>query len=465
MRGTRSGQMNEGEFRHLLERAMDGIAAWEHRWRPFEPSPSMHVDDARAAEAVDALVDRLRDNYPFFHPDYAGQMLKPPHPIALVAYLAAARINPNNHALDGGPATAALEREVVAQLAGMFGYDSQHLGHLTSSGTIANLEALWVASRLHPGKPVAFSSEAHYTHTRMCELLGVSTLVLPVDAHGRLDVSVLAGAGGADIGTVVVTAGTTASGAIDPIPAVIQIARQRGWRVHADAAYGGFFALIAGVAEARMEPEPWRALRECDSIVVDPHKHGLQPYGCGCVIFKDASVGALYKHDSPYTYFTSGDLHFGEISLECSRAGAAAAALWTTLRVLPLEPDSGLGTELLACRRAALAAAMRARAGGRLALVIEPELDILTLAPLRRDERVRASEISARTERIFLSCQNDRERPFYLAKWRVSASLGALALPTVEWDVDSCTVLRSVLMKPEHATIVEDLISRLETWE
>ena len=72
-------------------------------------------------------------------PSYAGQMLKPPHPIALAAYAAAARINPNNHALDGGPATAKLEREAVGWIAAMFGVREPFLGHLTSSGTIANL--------------------------------------------------------------------------------------------------------------------------------------------------------------------------------------------------------------------------------------------------------------------------------------------------------------------------------------
>jgi glutamate/tyrosine decarboxylase-like PLP-dependent enzyme len=458
--------MNESEFRALLTRAMDGVAAWERQWRPFEQAPSMRVDAAVAAEAIDELVNRLRDNYPFFHPDYAGQMLKPPHPLALVAYMAAARINPNNHALDGGPASAALEREVVAQFATMFGFDSSHLGHLTSSGTIANLEALWVASRLHPGKAVAFSSEAHYTHARMCELLGLPTYVIPADARGKLDVTALAAlSDGAKIGTVVVTTGTTASGAVDPVPELVRLAREREWRVHADAAYGGFYTLIADVDEARMDAAPWHALRECDSIVVDPHKHGLQPYGCGCVLFKDPSVGVLYRHDSPYTYFTSDELHLGEISLECSRAGAAAAALWTTLRVLPLEPGRGLGLELLACRRAALAAAQRARVGAKLTAVIEPELDILTFAPLRPGENARASEISARTERIFTSCQQDRGRPFYLAKWRIGEQLGRLALPGIEWDADGATVMRSVLMKPEHETIVDDLIARLEAWE
>ena len=441
---------------------MDGIAAWERRWRPFERDRSLDVNERAAAAALDALVERLHDNYPFFHPDYAGQMLKPPHPVALAAYLAAARINPNNHALDGGPATAALEREIIDEFAALFGY-GDHLGHLTSSGTIANLEALWVASRLHPGRAIAFSSEAHYTHERMCDVLSLPTVVLPVDARGRLDLAALEREQ-FPIGTVVVTAGTPAAGAVDPIDGVVRIARERGWRVHVDAAYGGFFKLIAREPEARMDAAPFDAIAQCDSVVVDPHKHGLQPYGCGCVIFADPAVGRFYKHDSPYTYFTSSELHLGEISLECSRAGAAAAALWTTLRVLPLKGREGLGAVLLACRRAALNAVERARRGGKLAPVVSPELDIVTLAPLRDGEHASAREISARTGKIFVSCENDRKRPFYLAKWRLPKNLGAQALPSVKWDDETCTAIRSVLMKPEHATIVDHLIDRLEAY-
>src|SRR5439155_270769 len=146
-------------------------------------------------------------------------------------------VNPNNHALDGGPGTSALEVEVVEKLAAMFGLRPPSLGHLTSSGTIANLEALWVARELRPGARVVHSADAHYTHGRTCQVPG---------------------------------------------------------------------------------------------------------------------VGRLYKHDSPYTYFTSGELHLGEISLECSRAGAAAAALWLTLEAFPLVAGDGLGAMLAAGRRAAL---------------------------------------------------------------------------------------------------------------
>jgi glutamate/tyrosine decarboxylase-like PLP-dependent enzyme len=142
------------------------------------------------AQATAELRDRLRDNYPFFHPRYVGQMLKPPHPVAVIGYLTAMLINPNNHALDGGPATARMEKEVVAELAQMFGF-SQHLGHLTSSGTIANLEALFVARQTHPGKAIAYSADAHYTHSRMCHLLGVEGRSVPTVADGTMDLLAL----------------------------------------------------------------------------------------------------------------------------------------------------------------------------------------------------------------------------------------------------------------------------------
>ena len=117
-------------------------------------------------------------------------MLKPPHPAAVLGYVTAMLINPNNHALDGGPATAQMEKEVVARLATMFGFD-QHLGHLTSSGTIANLEALWAARESHPGKAIAYSADAHYTHSRMCQVIGVEGIAVGTDAAGRMDLAEL----------------------------------------------------------------------------------------------------------------------------------------------------------------------------------------------------------------------------------------------------------------------------------
>ena len=245
----------------------------------------------------------------------------------------------------------------------------------TSSGTIANLEALWVARELHPGKAVVHGANAHYTHERMCAVLGIESFAVPSDADGRMDMDVvekLCATG--DIGMVVVTAGTTGTGTVDDIARAVALRERFGVRVHVDAAYGGFFTLLA---REGLVSDSFLAIAGADSVVVDPHKHGLQPYGCGAVLFRDPGVGRLYKHDSPYTYFTSAELHLGEISLECSRAGAAAAALWLTLRALDLAPILAAGV------RAARAWADLIDESDALTLFRAPELDIVTYFPTR----------------------------------------------------------------------------------
>jgi glutamate/tyrosine decarboxylase-like PLP-dependent enzyme len=438
------------DLESYLGRAVEGIARWQDEFGPFASHPSLAVDEEAMDAALAQLLARLRDNYPYFHPHYAGQMLKPPHPAAVAGYVAAMLVNPNNHALDGGPATARMEREVVDQLAGMFGL-SGGLGHLTTSGTIANLEALFVARELHPGYAIAFSEDAHYTHARMCHLLGVKGVAVAADAAGRMDLDALdALLAGGQIGTVVMTAGTTGLGAVDPIHDGLAICRRHGARVHVDAAYGGFFRLLADDTSAGVPSAPWRAIAGCDSVVVDPHKHGLQPYGCGAVLFKDPAVGRLYKHDSPYTYFTSDELHLGEISLECSRAGAAAAALWLTLQLVPLTAE-GLGAVLRPGLSAARAWADLIDQSPSLTLYQRPDLDIVTYFPTRGQ----LSSIDAASAHVLAAgMSRPPAEAVYLATYVVAGSALAARGHQVDADVDSGRILRSVLMKPESETAV-----------
>src|ERR1700681_3493428 len=285
------------------------LEAVKHLDAGFADLPAYELSAAgapRLAEILNATAERLRDNYPYFHPLYAGQMLKPPHPVARLAYALAMWINPNNHALDGGRATSAMEKEAVAQLAAMFGW-TKFLGHFCSGGTMANLEALWVAGLSAPRKTILASSQSHYTHQRISKVLQLPFETIPSDARGRIDLQILEKRlkdGG--IGTVVVTMGTTATGSVDPMHETLALSKKYNFRIHADAAYGGYFTLLEN-----LEPDTQKAfaaIGKADSIAIDPHKHGLQPYGCGCILFKDPGVGRWYKHDSPYTYFTSTDL-------------------------------------------------------------------------------------------------------------------------------------------------------------
>jgi glutamate/tyrosine decarboxylase-like PLP-dependent enzyme len=429
----------------ILSDALETLnAGFEHL-----PEVPTQLDTGAIAAVLQQVAKRMHDNYPYHHPRYAGQMLKPPHPVARLAYALSLWLNPNNHALDGGRASSAMEKECIAQLGAMLGFE-QPLGHLCSGGTMANLEALWAASRLSPGRILA-SEQAHYTHRRLCEVLGLEFSGVATDARGRMDLAALEAAVAAGgVGTVVVTLGTTGLGALDPLADVLALRERHPFRVHVDAAYGGYFKLASSLGEEAARH--FTRIAEADSIVIDPHKHGLQPYGCGCVLFRDPAVGALYRHDSPYTYFSSDELHLGEISLECSRPGAAAVALWATHKLFPLVPDGAFAARLDRSLAAARALWQRLREHEGFFTLMEPELDIVVFGIAAPDAETASREARGLFERA-------AARDLHFALIELPPSLVAAYQPSMTMNRASVTCLRSCLMKPEHLDLVEEIAS------
>lgn len=416
------------------------------------PASNPAYDQQTAQTILEQTAELLHENYPYHHPFYLGQMLKPPHPLAREAYHLAMYLNPNNHALDGGRASSVMEKESVAELAQMFGW-STHLGHLTSGGTFANLEALWVCREFAPGKVVLASQQAHYTHARISAVLGIPFRSVPSDTHGCMDVTALElELQKGDVGAVVVTLGTTAAGTIDPLPAILKLREKYGFLVHVDAAYGGYFTLAS-----QLQPHvraAYDALSQVDSIVIDPHKHGLQPYGCGCVLFRDPSVGRFYRHDSPYTYFSSEELHLGEISLECSRPGASAVALWATMQLLPVVKGGVFAQSLDACLEAAQALLQYLRSTKYFVPVLQPSLDIVIWTV----HASTASEASAIAKQYFdVAAKHDIHLALASFPRKMVEPCGAIK----KWDAEQVTCLRSCLMKPEHLTWMPEITKRM----
>jgi glutamate/tyrosine decarboxylase-like PLP-dependent enzyme len=298
------------------------------------------------------------------------------------------------------------------------------------------------------------SAQSHYTHQRISGVLQLPFESVAVDFQGRMEIDALRKlAERGDVGTVVATMGTTATGSVDPLPEILALRDRFGFRVHADAAYGGYFTLTENLAEHATTA--FARIGEADSIVIDPHKHGLQPYGCGCVLFRDPGVGSLYKHDSPYTYFSSAELHLGEISLECSRPGAAAAALWATQKLLPLTRRGEFAQRLERSRLAALKLHEKIKADKRFVSAFEPELDIVVFAT--RAESV--SEMSAKSRAIFAAAA---ERGLHLAVAELPIAFFGSLDSSVRGDRKTLTCLRSVLMKPEHLDWIERIWEILE---
>lgn len=392
--------------------------------------------DSEDRAILEALAERLQDNYPYHAQEYAGQMIKPPHALAQAAHWMTSFVNPNNHALDGGRATSALELEVIDQLGSMVGY-TRCLGHLTSGGTMANLEALWVGRQSTPYATVLASSASHYTHSRMSEVLGMPFKEVPTDAQGRMNTEALEQllATSEVPPIVVVTLGTTGLGKVDPLADVVALKERYSFRIHVDAAYGGYFKLCKLSEETQQHFE---AMPHADSIVIDPHKHGLQPYGCGSILLKNPAEGRFYKHDSPYTYFTSGELHLGEITLECSRPGTAAAALWATMKKFPLEKDNRFAKRLQESLLAAKGLHESALEKGFWSL--DPELDICIFST----KGTSSAEISIQNRAFF---ERKAKEGIHLALLKVQKEQWPWDL---QWDSEELVVIRSVLMKPEH---------------
>jgi glutamate/tyrosine decarboxylase-like PLP-dependent enzyme len=448
------------QLSELLPGVVASIDALKAGYGEWETHESQHVDPDKVSAVLAELTERLEDNFPFFHPQYAGQMLKPPHAVAMAAYTATMMLNPNNHSIDGGRATTIMEREALDQLAQMFGYGEKYLGHLTWSGTTANLEALWISREINPGKAIAHSKDSHYTHSRMGEVLDLPTVSIATDSFGRMSLSDLEShLKTGNIGVIVATLGTTGLGAVDPLADIIPLARKYGARVHVDTAYGGFFTLIRG-SLSHEAARHYAAIAESDSVVVDPHKHGLQPYGCGMVLFNDQSIIKYYKHDSPYTYFASKDRHFGEIQLECSRAGASAAALWATLKIFPLTED-GLGAVILPGYQAAQKWHSLLQESDILQPYQLPELDIITYLP-----RVTSmSELDRVSAAIFtMAADTDKPQQTHLATYLVTVEQLASRGIILEADAPSARIMRSVLMKPEHEKLIPEMHHHVSMW-
>ena len=408
------------------------------------PSEARIAGGAEIARLLEEVADRLQNNYPYFHPLYAGQMLKPPHPAARLAYALAMWLNPNNHALDGGRESSRdgegggrRDRRDVRLEGAAF------LGHLCGGGTMANLEALWVAGRLHPGAAVVASSQAHYTHGRIGSVLGLPFEPIAVRrprAHGRAGPRAPAGArrrrhrrgddghDGHRLG---------GSAARDPgAPRAPRLPRFMPTR--RTAATSG-----SPTTSRRRRGAPTTASQRStrsSSIRTSTACSRTDAAACSSAIRPSAASTSTTR---PYTYFSSDELHLGEISLECSRPGAAAVALWATQRLLPLQAGGEFAGGLTDCRAAALDFHDALSRDARFLPAFPPELDIVIWIPRAKS----ASEASARSRRIF---EEAARRNLHLALAELPAEFFELERAGIARDRETVTCLRSVLMKPEH---------------
>ena len=508
-------------FERLLLEAFRDHVFWRRNFHPEDGFVIREVEKHRPnyehsvsllSQELMGLLAELKAGVPFFSPRYIGHMSSDLSMASLIGYFATMLYNPNNVAAEASPVTTRMELEVADQLARMVGYDPERQwGHLTSGGTVANFEALWVARNLKylpvevrwaaeavgarelavklpdgtraglmeldlwqllnltpaaaldaaealqewvgdpyqalevmrrhslaalgyqeygrrlregfgdalPSGVVLVPSTAHYSWEKTCRALGIGSAQLvhvPVDARFRMDprafeekVRTLAERRIPIIAAVSVI-GTTEESAVDRLDLITGV-RERAARelnvafhLHADAAYGGYAAAITRgpdgerrgyeAALADYAPEAWpdegvyralEAMERTDSVTIDPHKLGFVPYPAGAISFCDRRVRDLVAVEAPYLFHRGASEwgYIGRFIFEGSKPGAAAAGVWMSHKVLPLD-SRGYGRLIGETARGALMLHRRLSVGDwgpfRLVLLPAPDLNIVCFA-------------------------------------------------------------------------------------
>jgi aromatic-L-amino-acid decarboxylase len=305
------------------------------RGLPSSPAPALGVLDD-AAQVLDASIAQPRPRYFAFvgssglEIGVLGDLLASCFDVNLAVWAAAA---------------SEVESQAVRWVAELVGYPAQ-AGAFTSGGTVSNMTALAAArERAVPGTrrdglrhvtPTMYcSDEGHYSVQRAAEVLGVGEAGLrrvPADGERRLDPDALAAAIDADLAAgavpvaVIATAGTTLTGAVDPLGAIANVCERRGVWLHVDGAYG------LPAAAAPSAAHLFAGLERADSVTLDAHKWLYLPKACGVLLVRRRSdLAAALAHEEDYIPHERPDSHMVDITLEYSRP-FRALKLWLAFR-------------------------------------------------------------------------------------------------------------------------------------
>lgn len=210
--------------------------------------------------------------------DQAAHMGGQLYPAAIAGQFLATLHQGNLLSAELNPELKHVETIILAEMAAQFNFP---LGHFTSGGSVGNLEALWLAKQRYPERTQVYASEnCHYSIAKACALLDLQLLLLATDDQHQLDLTALKNACQQQPPlAIVVTAGTTGSGHLDPLTAATQLAQQYQSWLHIDGAWGGFLALLG-------DKSLLKAAAQADSLCFDPHKSLGQPRPCGLLFYR-----------------------------------------------------------------------------------------------------------------------------------------------------------------------------------
>jgi glutamate/tyrosine decarboxylase-like PLP-dependent enzyme len=330
---------------------------------PRQPTPPARL----LADCFEVLDDSRHNGSPRF----LGYIASPATPVGAVADLIASTFNANVASARGARGPARVERTVIGWLGSLFGFGDQAAGLFTSGGSIGNLQALFIASRavagdalgetgLRGGPPLTLylTDETHHSVAKAADVLGLgraSVRRVPCDDTQRMDPEALAAMVAADRAAgrlpfcVVGTAGTTSTGAVDPLADIAEVAARFGLWFHVDGAYGAPATL-----DERARPL-FAGIDRADSLTVDAHKWLYTAIDCGCLLLRDPDAARrAFGASSDADYISAGDeaaLPFFDQGIELTRR-FRALKLWLTLRYYGVDRIAeAIGHDLAMARR------------------------------------------------------------------------------------------------------------------
>ena len=583
---------NEDWFSGCVGKILADYYAWRRNYFP-EDGLVIDAESRRMGEGfrdrfddrLFELLARLKADFPFQSPRYAAHMVSEQTLPAIAGYFAAMLYNPNNVTTEAAPVTVRLELESAQMIARMVGYGDDSWAHLSSGGTIANLEALWMARAVKylplviedvrrllglPASTVRFGSSPmdslealaqlfreapskdviraylesdsnvtergiaaiirrvgaepillapetqHYSIKKALDVLGLgrdALRIVRVTDRFQMDMDDLqeklhaVEVSGNHVLAVVTVVGTTEEGAVDPVNRIVQLrdSRTDKFWLHADAAYGGYLRTVtipdrSGLGEAKTvvqiagetqevpivlpdshNCDALEAMRECDSVTIDPHKLGYVPYPAGAVCFRSDIVKALARQDAAYIEDSVGDVeaerhseNVGLYILEGSKPGAAAAAVWLSHSLIPLD-NTGHGLLIRegirnACELNTLLESYPDLVKSSLVQAIPiapPDSNILCFA-FRTSESMSLSELNSLNRAIYdrftvsdKSGKRVYDQPFFLSRTSLRVKqyspatvrpfLERLGVSEAEYETEGVFLLRSVLMNPWYS--------------
>ena len=383
----------------LIDAIADALARWQRRegvvlpWRT--PDDALAMWSRKGFGGTDLVVQLRRimaSSTALYHPRCMAHQVPPPLPGAALAELVSALMNNGMAVFEMGPASVPIELSVVDWMCQKLGYTEDAGGVLTSGGSLGNLTALLAMRQAaagfdvwsqgaHGGPPLAVitSTEAHYSVARTLRIMGwgdAGVIAAPVDERHRLTAwaveSALKTATDRKVIGIVAAAGSTATGAFDPLDELADVAKRRGLWLHVDAAHGGGVALSLG------HRHKLAGIERADSVVWDAHKLMMMPALVTGVLFKRGGhVYDAFAQQASYLFASRAPEEswwdLGQRTLECTKR-MMAIEVWCALRV----HGEGFFNDVVD-RLIVLAADMAAKieASGDFELALQPELNIV----------------------------------------------------------------------------------------